>query len=162
MRKRPSSAPWPPRRRATKPWPSPSTSRPPQLPRRRGSGIWRPWRATGSGTFCTGCDRSSAPRCHLNVALCHTRRESNKVWKNRLPGVKVGLDTLRCPETQRGRVMESMTKTCTDSNPDALEPALNDLKAYVQRVARQGVAVHEAEAGIWHRVLQLGHQALGE
>jgi hypothetical protein len=57
--------------------------------------------------------------------------------------------------------MESMTKTHTDSNHDALEPALNDLKAYVQRAARQGVAAHEAEAGIWHRVLQLGHQALG-
>jgi hypothetical protein len=57
--------------------------------------------------------------------------------------------------------MESMTKTCTDTNHDALEPALNDLKAYVQRAARQGVAAHEAEAGIWHRVLQLGHQALG-
>ena len=42
--------------------------------------------------------------------------------------------------------MESMTKTRTDSNHDALEPALNDLKAYVQRAARQGVAAHEAEA----------------
>src|SRR6516225_4677809 len=108
-----------------------------------------------------GCDRSSALGCHLNVALCNTWRESNKVWKNRLLGVKVGLETLICPETQRSRVMESMTKTRTDSNHDALEPALNDLKAYVQRAARQGVAAHEAEAGIWHRVLQLGHQALG-
>jgi hypothetical protein len=58
-------------------------------------------------------------------------------------------------------MMESMTKPRTDSNCDALEPALNDLKAYVQRAARQGSAAHEVEAGIWHRVLQLGHQALG-
>ena len=57
--------------------------------------------------------------------------------------------------------MESMTQTCPDSNHEAWEPALNDLKAYVQRAARQGSAAHEAEAGIWHRVLQLGHQALG-
>jgi hypothetical protein len=38
---------------------------------------------------------------------------------------------------------------------------LNDLKAYVEQAARQGVAAHEAEAGLWHRVLQRGHQALG-
>ncbi len=57
--------------------------------------------------------------------------------------------------------MESMTQTCPDSNHEAWEPALNDLKAYVQRAARQGIAAHEAEAGIWQRVLQLGHQALG-
>jgi hypothetical protein len=38
---------------------------------------------------------------------------------------------------------------------------LNDLKAYVARSARQGVAAHEVEAGIWQRVLQLGRQALG-
>jgi len=57
--------------------------------------------------------------------------------------------------------MESMAKTHTDCNSNELEPTLNDLKAYVERAARQGVAVHEVEAGIWHRVLQLGHQALG-
>ena len=57
--------------------------------------------------------------------------------------------------------MESMTQTCPESNHEAWEPALNDLKAYVQRAARQGIAAHEAEAGIWQRVLQLGHQALG-
>ena len=55
--------------------------------------------------------------------------------------------------------MESMMQTCTDT--DSNQATLNDLKAYVQRAARQGVAVHEAEAGIWPRVLQRGHQALG-
>jgi hypothetical protein len=57
--------------------------------------------------------------------------------------------------------MESMTQPCSDSNHDELELALNDLKAYVARSARQGIAAHEAEAGIWQRVLQLGHKALG-
>ena len=57
--------------------------------------------------------------------------------------------------------MENMAKTRTDCNSNELEPTLNDLKAYVERAARQGVAVHEVEAGIWHRVLHLGHQALG-
>ena len=57
--------------------------------------------------------------------------------------------------------MESMTQPCSESNRDALECALNDLKAYVERSAQQGVAAHEVEAGIWHRVLQLGRQALG-
>jgi hypothetical protein len=57
--------------------------------------------------------------------------------------------------------MVSMAKPFTDGNPNELEPTLNDLKAYIEQAARQGVAAHEAEAGIWHRVLQLGHQALG-
>ena len=57
--------------------------------------------------------------------------------------------------------MESMAQTQTDGNRDSFAPALNDLKAYVERAAREGVTAHEVEAGIWHRVLQLGHQALG-
>lgn len=57
--------------------------------------------------------------------------------------------------------MESMAKTSTDCNRGGLENTLNDLKTYVERAARQGVAAHEVEAGIWHRVLELGHQALG-
>src|SRR5262249_23155816 len=48
-----------------------------------------------------------------------------------------------------------------DGNREGCAPALNDLKAYVERAAREGVTAHEVEAGIWHRVLQLGHQALG-
>jgi hypothetical protein len=57
--------------------------------------------------------------------------------------------------------MESMTQPRSDRNQDALELALHDLKASVARSAREGLAAHEAEAGIWQRVLQLGHQALG-
>jgi len=47
-------------------------------------------------------------------------------------------------------MMESMAQTCPDSNRNGLEPSLNDLKAYVERAAREGIAAHEAEAGIWH------------
>src|SRR6266480_1103988 len=57
--------------------------------------------------------------------------------------------------------MESMTQPRSDSNRDELELALNDLKAYVATSAQEGIAAHEAEAGIWQRVLQLGHRALG-
>jgi len=57
--------------------------------------------------------------------------------------------------------MESMPQSRSESNGEALECALNDLKAYVERSARQGTAAHEVEAGIWQRVLHLGRQALG-
>src|SRR4029450_3249012 len=57
--------------------------------------------------------------------------------------------------------MESMTQSHSESKGDALEGALNELKAYVDRAARQGVVVHEVEAGIGRRVLHLGRQALG-
>jgi hypothetical protein len=57
--------------------------------------------------------------------------------------------------------MESRAHTCTESNRNGLEPSLNDLKASVERAAREGIAAHEAEAGIWPRLLQLGHHALG-
>src|SRR5205809_7224105 len=57
--------------------------------------------------------------------------------------------------------MESMTQPRSDSNRDELELALNDLKASVTTSAQEGIAAHEAEAGIWQRVLQLGHRALG-
>ena len=52
--------------------------------------------------------------------------------------------------------MESMTQPCSDSKHDELELALNDLKAYVARSARQGIAAHEAEAGIWQSGLATG------
>jgi hypothetical protein len=57
--------------------------------------------------------------------------------------------------------MESMAHTCTDSNRHGLEPSVNDLKASVERAAREGIAAHEAEAGLWHRLLPLGHHARG-
>jgi hypothetical protein len=57
--------------------------------------------------------------------------------------------------------MQIMAQSHADGKPDELAHTLNDLKAYVERAAREGAAAHEVEAGIWHRVLQLGHQALG-
>ncbi len=57
--------------------------------------------------------------------------------------------------------MEKMEQTSADCNPERMDHTLNDLKRYVERAAEQGVAAHEAEAEIWHRVLQLGRQALG-
>lgn len=56
--------------------------------------------------------------------------------------------------------MEKMEQTSADCNPERMDPTLHDLKNYVEKAARQGVAAHEAEAEIWRRVLQLGHQAL--
>ena len=54
-----------------------------------------------------------------------------------------------------------MTQPRSESTQEALALALHDLKAYVARSAQEGIAAHEAEAGIWQRVLPLGHQALG-
>ena len=57
--------------------------------------------------------------------------------------------------------MESMAQTRSDSNRDELELALNDLKAYVERAARQGIAAHEVEAGIWQSGLATGPSSSG-
>ena len=57
--------------------------------------------------------------------------------------------------------MESMTHTCPASHQEAVEPAWNAWQAYVPRVARQGVAGQEADAGSGPRGLPLGPQALG-
>ena len=56
--------------------------------------------------------------------------------------------------------MEKMEQMSADCNPESMDQALNDLKSYVERAAEQGFAAHEVEAGIWRRVLRLGHQAL--
>ena len=56
--------------------------------------------------------------------------------------------------------MEKMEQTSTNCNPEHLHHTLNDLKSYVERAAEEGLAAHEVEAGIWRRVLRLGHQAL--
>lgn len=56
--------------------------------------------------------------------------------------------------------MEKMHQTSDACNRDAMAHTLTDLKGYVERAAQQGIAAHEVEAGIWRRVLQLGHQAL--
>jgi hypothetical protein len=56
--------------------------------------------------------------------------------------------------------MEKMEQTSADCNPERLDHTLNDLKSYVERAAKQGLAAHEVEADIWRRVILLGHQAL--
>jgi hypothetical protein len=56
--------------------------------------------------------------------------------------------------------MEKVEQTSADCNPEPLDDTLNDLKSYVERAAKQGLAAHEVEADIWRRVLSLGHQAL--
>ena len=56
--------------------------------------------------------------------------------------------------------MEKMEQTSADCNPERLDHTLNDLKSYVERAAKQGLAAHEVEADMWRRVLLLGHQAL--
>ena len=43
-----------------------------------------------------------------------------------------------------------------------MHPAATDLFDFVQRSAEDGVAIHAVEEGIWQRMLQLGHEALGQ
>lgn len=56
--------------------------------------------------------------------------------------------------------MEKMDQTSADCKRERMDHTLNDLKAYVERAAREHTAAHEVETGIWRQVLQLGHQAL--
>jgi hypothetical protein len=58
-------------------------------------------------------------------------------------------------------VLASMTPTCPASPQAAVEPALNAVQAAGPRVARQGGAGQEADAGSGPRGLPLGPQALG-
>jgi hypothetical protein len=46
-------------------------------------------------------------------------------------------------------------------NPQALLDLTGELLAYVRNAATQGAAVHDVERGIWQRLLELGHTALG-
>jgi hypothetical protein len=55
--------------------------------------------------------------------------------------------------------MEKMEQTSADCNLKRMDHTLNDLKSYVERAAKQGVAAHAVEADIWRRVLRLGHRA---
>lgn len=56
--------------------------------------------------------------------------------------------------------MEKMDQTSADCKRKRMDDTLNDLKTYVSRAAREGMAAHEVETGIWRQVLQLGYQAL--
>lgn len=44
---------------------------------------------------------------------------------------------------------------------DMLRYSFEEMKTYVMTAAEEGQAAHEVEREIWHRVLQVGHQALG-
>ncbi len=48
-----------------------------------------------------------------------------------------------------------------DLHLDMLRYSFEEMKSYVMTAAEEGQAAHEVEREIWHRVLQVGHQALG-
>jgi hypothetical protein len=62
---------------------------------------------------------------------------------------------------QGGRVM-MMAEYATDGKLGKLLGAAADLFDFVQRSAEKGEAIHEVEGGIWRRMLQMGHEALGQ
>src|SRR3990170_4176168 len=62
---------------------------------------------------------------------------------------------------QGGRAM-MMAQNATDGKLERLLGAATDLFDYVRQAAEDGKAIHEVEEGIWHRMLQMGHEALGQ
>ena len=55
-----------------------------------------------------------------------------------------------------------MAENATDGKLEKLLGAAADLFDFVQRLAEEGKAIHEVEEGIWRRMLQMGHEALGQ
>lgn len=55
-----------------------------------------------------------------------------------------------------------MAEKATDGKLEKLLGAVTDLFGFVQRSAEEGKAIHEVEEGIWRRILQMGHEALGQ
>ncbi len=55
-----------------------------------------------------------------------------------------------------------MAENATDGKLEKLLGAATDLFDFVQRSAEEGKAIHEVEDGIWRRMLQMGHDALGQ
>jgi len=55
-----------------------------------------------------------------------------------------------------------MAENATDGKLERLLGAASDLFDFVQRSAEEGKAIHEVEEGIWRRMLQMGHEALGQ
>src|SRR3990172_5257240 len=62
---------------------------------------------------------------------------------------------------QGGRAM-IMAENATDGKLEKLFGAASDLFDYVRQAAEEGKAIHEVEEGIWRRMLQMGHEALGQ
>jgi len=55
-----------------------------------------------------------------------------------------------------------MAENATDGKLERLLGAATDLFDYVRQAAQEGKAIHEVEEGIWRRMLQLGHEAVGQ
>ena len=55
-----------------------------------------------------------------------------------------------------------MAENANDGKLEKLLGAATDLFDFVQRSAEKGKAIHEVEEGIWRRMLQMGHEALGQ
>jgi hypothetical protein len=55
-----------------------------------------------------------------------------------------------------------ITEVAAFDKPEELALMGQDLAAYVQQAAIDGVAAHEAEKDIWQRILAMGRQALGQ
>jgi hypothetical protein len=55
-----------------------------------------------------------------------------------------------------------MAENATDGKLGKLLGAATDLFDFVQRSAEEGKAIHTVEESIWRRMLQMGHEALGQ
>jgi hypothetical protein len=56
----------------------------------------------------------------------------------------------------------SMTQEPDVLKGEKLQQQLAELQAFVRQAARNGQPVHEVERGLWGRLLQMGHEALGQ
>ncbi len=59
------------------------------------------------------------------------------------------------------RYIPMMSRTNPSDQNLALQDQLEQLEHYVKQSVVTGEAIHQVETGIWHRVLELGYQALG-
>ena len=55
-----------------------------------------------------------------------------------------------------------MAEKATDGKLEKLLSAASELFDFVQRAAEEGKAIHEVEEGVWRRMLQIGHEAVGQ
>ena len=55
-----------------------------------------------------------------------------------------------------------MAEKAADGKLERLLGAASDLFDFVQQAAEKGTAIHTVEEGIWRRMLQMGHEAVGQ
>ena len=55
-----------------------------------------------------------------------------------------------------------MAEKATDGKLEKLLGAATDLFDFVRQSAEEGKAIHQVEEGTWRRILQIGHEALGQ